>query len=205
MTSEETMKRAILTILILVMLAAVPVFARSTYYFPGDQVFSIRAGVNVPAFFSFYNNPERPNQYLWNTHLKLGGFASIAYQGYISETFALGGELSYAFNYSRSNLLLTTGPITAKLTYVPVQTGRFDIAMSLNIGGAFIRYNEGKFFAPYASIALAPSFFFTENWGLGIEGGLMLTAEFYTKNSNKHIASAFAGLMPVTLVLSYRH
>ena len=199
------MKRAILAILILVMLAAAPVFARSTYYFTGDQVFSIRAGVNFPGFFSFYNNPERPSQFFWNTHLKLGGFASIAYQGYVSEYLALGGELSYAFNYSRSDILLTTVPMTAKVTWVPVQTGKFDIAMSLNLGGAFIRYNEGKFFAPYASIALAPSFFFTENWGLGIEGGLMLTADFYTKNSNKHNSSAFAGLLPVTMVLSYRH
>ena len=74
------MKRAILAILILVMLASAPVFARSTYYFTGDQVFSIRAGVNFPGFFSFYNNPERPSRFFWNTHLKLGGFASIAYR-----------------------------------------------------------------------------------------------------------------------------
>ena len=96
-------------------------------------------------------------------------------------------------------------PITAKFTYVPVQTGKFDIALSLNLGGAFIRYNEGKYFAPFASLTLTPSFFFTENWGLGVETGLMVTSEFYGKNSNKNLASAFCGLMPVTLTLSYRH
>ncbi|MBO4717216.1 MAG: hypothetical protein J5599_04900 [Spirochaetales bacterium] len=140
-----------------------------------------------------------------DTHLKLGGFASLSYQAYLSEYTALGGELAYVFNYSNSGLLLTTVPITAKFTYVPVQTGKFDIALSLNLGGAFIRYNEGKYFAPFASLTLTPSFFFTENWGLGVETGLMVTSEFYGKNSNKNLASAFCGLMPVTLTLSYRH
>ena len=196
------MKRAILIILILVILAGVPLFARSTYYFKGDQVFSIRAGVNFPGFFGFYFKPERNTT---DTHLKMGGYASIAYQGYVSETLALGGELSYAFNYSKSDMLLTTVPITAKLTWVPIQTGKFDVAMSLNIGGAFLRYNEGRFFSPYVSLSLCPSFFINENWGIGVEGQLMLTTEFYTEKSGKKEASAFAGLVPLTLVLSYRH
>ena len=196
------MKRAILIILILVLLGGLPLFARSTYYFKGDQVFSIRAGVNYPAFFAFYFKPERNTT---DTHLKMGGYASIAYQGYISETLALGGELSYAFNYSQSDILMTTVPITAKLTWVPVQTGRFDLAMSLNVGGAFLRYNEGRFFSPFVSVSLCPSFFINENWGIGVEGSLMLTTEFYTQKSGKKDTSAIAGLVPLTLVLSYRH
>ena len=179
-----------------------PLFARSTYYFKGDQVFSIRGGVNFPAFFAFYFKPERNTT---DTHLKMGGYASIAYQGYVSETLALGGELSYAFNYSQSDILMTTVPITAKLTWVPVQTGKFDVAMSLNIGGAFLRYHDGRFFSPFVSLSLCPSFFINENWGIGVEGQLMLTTEFYTEKSGKKEASAFAGLVPLTLVLSYRH
>ena len=61
------MKRAILIILMLTLLAGIPVFARSTYYFTGDQVFSIRAGVNYPGFFAFYFTPERNTT---DTHLK---------------------------------------------------------------------------------------------------------------------------------------
>ena len=196
------MKRAILIILILVVFAGIPLFARSSYYFKGDQIFSIRAGVNYPGFFAFYFKPERNTT---DTHLKMGGYASIAYQGYISESLALGGELSYAFNYSMSDILLTTVPITAKLTWVPVQTGSFDLAMSLNVGGAFLRYNEGRFFSPFVSVSFCPSFFINENWGIGVEGTLMLTTEFYTQKSGKKDASALAGLVPLTLVLSYRH
>ena len=190
---------------ILVLIAAMPVFARSTYYFPGDSMFQIRAGVDFPAFISFYKDPDRGTVTFKDTHIGLGGYASLSYQGFISESFAIGGELTYVFNYSDSKQLLTTVPIAAKLTYLPVQTGKFDLAFSLNLGGAFIRYNEGKYFAPFASVTATPSFFFSENWGLGVETGLMVTSEFYGKNSTKSKASAFCGLMPVTLVLSYRH
>ena len=196
------MKKAILIILMLVLLAGIPVFARSTYYFKGDQVFSIRGGVNFPGFFAFYFMPERNTT---DTHLEMGGYASIAYQGYISEYFALGGELSYAFNYSKERILLTTVPITVKLTFVPVQTGKFDLATSINVGGAFIRYDEGRFFSPYVSVSVCPSVFINENWGIGAEATFMLTTEFYTQKSGKKEASALAGMVPLALVLSYRH
>lgn len=199
------MKKTILAMLALVLILSVPAFAKNTYYFAGDTVFTIKAGVDFPGFIAFCNDPTRETLTLKDTHIKMGGYASIAYQGYISERFALGGELAYVFNYSHSNLLLTTVPITARLTYVPVQTGRFDLATSLNLGGAFIRYNEGKYFAPFASLTVTPTFFINENWGLGVEAGIMVTAELYTKKSNKHDSSAFAGLLPVTLSLSYRH
>ena len=201
----KSSKKFIIALVVLVLLAATPAFAKSTYYFKGDQVFSIRAGVDFPGFISFYNDSERGTVTFWDTHMKLGGVASIAYQGYINERLALGGELGYVFNYSRSNKIMTTVPLTAKLTFVPVQTGKFDLATSLNLGGAFLRYDEGRFFSPHVSLTLTPTIFFNENWGLGIESGLMLTWEFYTKNSNKHDASAFCGLIPVTLALSYRH
>ncbi|MBQ6672535.1 MAG: hypothetical protein IJM73_04870 [Spirochaetales bacterium] len=199
------MKKTILALLALVLLFSVPVFAKNTYYFAGDTVFTIKAGVDFPAFIAFYNDPERRTVAFKDTHINMGGYASISYQGYLNERFALGGELAYVFNYSHSSLLLTTVPITARLTYVPVQTGKFDIGMSLNLGGAFIRYNEGKYFSPFVSLTLTPTFFINENWGFGVEGGLMLTAEMYSKNSNKYKSSAFAGLMPVTLAITYRH
>ena len=192
-------------VMVLILIAAAPVFARSTYYFTGDTMFSIRAGVDFPAFISFYKDAERGTVAFGDTHLKLGGSASLAYQGFITESLAIGGELGYMFNYSRSGLLLTTVPITAKLSYFPVQTGKFDLALGLNIGGAFIRYNEGKYFAPAASVTVNPTYYFNDNWGIGIESGLLLTLESYGNKNAKSKASALAGLMPAVLTLSYRH
>jgi len=192
-------------VMVLILIAAAPVFARSTYYFAGDSMFSIRAGVDFPAFISFYKDADRGTVAFSDTHLKLGGLASLAYQGFISERVAIGGELGYVFNYSRSGLLLTTVPIMVKLSYLPVQTGKFDLALGLNVGGAFIRYNEGKYFAPAASVSVNPTFYFSDNWGIGVETGLLLTLESYGSKNAKNKASALAGLMPVVLTLTYRH
>jgi len=199
------MKRFVLAILVVILLSAVPVFARSSYYLTGDTIFSIRAGINFPTFLAFFRDSQMGTRTFEDTHLSIGGDASLAYQGFLNESFALGGQIQYVFNYSIGGKILTTVPLTAKLTYMPVQTGSFDLGISLNLGGAFIRYNEGKDFVPFASVSINPSYYFSDNWGLGIESGLMVTFENYGKNNEKHNQSAFAGFIPVTLVLSYRH
>lgn len=201
------MKKSTLIIGILLIFAVSFAFCSSTYYERGDQVFSIRAGVDFPAFLSFFNDSSR-NQTLGDIHMKkVGGIASISYQGFLNEYFAIGGELGYYFINSLTPSLYTTVPITAKLTYIPVQTGLFDLAFSANVGFAFIKYDTGKYFAPFASLTLAPTFYITDNWGLGIESGLMASAELYTKNSsyNKYQNNAVLGMIPLSVVVSYRH
>ena len=159
------MKKRTLFIAILLVLCVSTAFCSSTYYERGDQVFSIRAGVDFPAFLTFLNNPSR-NQTFSDIHMQsVGGVASISYQGFLSEYFAIGGELGYQFINSLSPSLFTTVPITAKFTYIPVQTGTFDIAINANVGFAFLKYDTGKYLAPYASLTLCPSFYFTDSWG----------------------------------------
>ncbi len=201
----KTSKKLIIALMALSMFAAIPAFAGSTYYIKGDQNFTINAGVNFPGFLSFYNDSERGTFTFKDTHINLGGYASIAFQGFATERLALGGELGYAFNYSRGNNLLTTVPIAMKLTYLPVQTGVFDLGLNVKLGGAFVRYQEGRYFSPLLSLSFTPTVFINDNWGIGVESGVMLTCEFYSKNSAKYKASAVCGMMPVTLALSYRH
>ncbi len=199
------MKKSATFILILLILVLSPVFCANKYYETGDQVFSFRAGVDFPAFLTFISDSSR-NQYFSDIHMqKVGGIASISYQGYLTGNLALGGELGYQFINSLTPELFTSVPITAKLTYVPVQTGLFDLALSANLGMTFIKYDENKYLAPYASLTIQPSFYVTESWGIGIEAGITTTAELYTKNSGKSDSSAFFGMIPLALVVSYRH
>lgn len=200
------MKKSTLIVILLVLCVSTA-FCGSTYYQKGDQVFSIRAGVDFPAFLFFFNDSSR-NQTFNDIHMqKVGGVASIAYQGFLNEYFAIGGELGYEFINSYTPLLYTTVPITAKFTYIPVQTGKFDLAFSANVGAAFIKYDTGKYLAPYASLTLCPTFYITDSWGLGIETGIMTTAEIYTKNStySKYNDNSVVGMIPLTLCISYRH
>lgn len=201
------MKKCTTIVIVLLVLAVLPAFCTAGYYETGDQVFSFRAGVDFPAFLSFLNDPSR-NQSFSDIHMqRVEGIASISYQGYLTQNLALGGELGYQFINSLTPSLYTAVPITAKLTYVPVQTGLFDLALSANLGMAFIKYDDGKYLAPYASITLQPSFYITESWGIGIESGIMATAELYTKNAtyDKYSKNAVLGMIPLALVVSYRH
>lgn len=199
------MKKSTTFVLILLIIVLSPAFCANKYYETGDQVFSFRAGVDFPAFVAFVNDSSR-NQAFGDIHMqKVGGIASISYQGFLTEHLALGGELGYQFINSLTPELFTSVPITAKLTYVPVQTGLFDLALSANLGMAFIKYDESKYLAPYASITIQPSFYITDSWGIGIEAGITTIAELYTKNSGKSDSSAFFGAIPLALVVSYRH
>ena len=199
------MKKSTTFILILLIIVISPAFCANKYYETGDQVFSFRAGVDFPAFIALINDSSK-NQTFSNIHMqKVGGIASISYQGYLTERLALGGELGYQFINSLTPELFTAVPITAKLTYVPVQTGLFDLALSANLGMTFIKYDESKYLAPYASLTIQPSFYVTESWGIGIEAGITTTAELYTKNSGKSDSSALFGMIPLAIVVSYRH
>ncbi len=208
MTSYEAyMKKRALIIGILLVFAVGAVFCSSTYYERGDQVFSIRAGVDFPSFLFFFNDSSR-NQTFSDIHMQsVGGVASISYQGFLNEYFAIGGELGYQFINSLTPSLYTTVPITAKLTYYPVQTGLFDLAISLNAGFAFIKYDTGKYFAPFASLTVAPTFYISDTWGIGLESGIMASTEIYLKNSSydKYQHNSVLGMIPLTVVVSYRH
>lgn len=197
--------RKISILALLLIMVVVPVFARDIYYAKGDSVFTFRGGVSFPGFISFYNDSERGTVTLSDTHMKLGGYAAISYQGYLTERLALGGALAYNFNYSMSKMLLTTVPITAKLSYYPIQTGKFDLSFSADMGIAFLRYDNGKFLSPYLSFTVQPTVFVSETWGIGFESGIMLTAEFYGEKNIKHVDNAFCGLLPVNVVVAYRH
>ena len=201
------MKKRTLIIGIMLIIAVSFAFCSSTYYERGDQVFSIRAGVDFPAFLFFFNDSAR-NQTFSDIHMQtVGGVASISYQGFLNSYLAIGGELGYDFINSYTPSLYTTVPISAKLTYIPVQTGLFDLAFSANLGFAFIKYDTGKYLAPYASLTINPSFYITDNWGLGLESGLFATTELYTKSSSyeKSQHNAVLGMIPLTVVVSYRH
>lgn len=197
-------KRLLAVFLVLVVITSFA-FSAENYYQKGDSSFSFRVGPSFPDFAFFYNT----NTTLAggaDMHLKTGGFASISYQGFISNNLSLGGELGYMFNYSIEKTILTMVPFSVKLSWIPVQTGKFDLAVSLGAGFNYLRYDEMRYFAPMVTATVSPSFFFTQNWGVGIEGGLFTIAEIYhqSSGSDKFESSNIAGFSPVSVCVTYR-
>lgn len=195
------MKKTILLILaLLIVFSAMPLFA-SKYYEKGNTFFVLNAGVNFPDFVTFPKAAtDKAYSGLKNTHMRVGGAGSLSYQGCISPSFAIGGELGYIFNYAIDKKLVTQVPITARLTWMAVQTGSFDLHTHLNLGFEFLRYSESKKVTPFASLTVNPIFFFSESWGLGLSSGLTLCPEFTKVKEN----NAIFGESPLTLSVVYR-
>ncbi len=197
------MKKSFVTIAaILLAVSLSPLFA-SDYYEKGNTFFTVKAGVTVPGFSKFTNNSEYGTKTLpKEMHTKIGGYGSLAYQVFTSPKLALGGEIGYDFNYTQSDKILTIVPMTVKLSYVPVQTGKFDFAVNSALGVTYNRYNDTKFLMPFVSITCCPSVYVGNNWGLGLDLGLWLNAELHSDELKKD--NAIVGIMPLTFALTYR-
>lgn len=192
-------------VLLLAFLALGAVSAADLYYEKGDSAFSFNLGVDFPLFMGFTNSDKGTVTGSDGTHLKLGGYGSLSYQSFLTRNLALGAELGYAFNYSRSEKLFNTIPITAKLSWYAFQNGKWDVITHANLGIAILRYDNQRYMAPHAEITVSPVYYFSNSWGAGIKCGMWLNAEFYGSSSNKNGDNAIAGFVPLTLLLVYRH
>jgi len=168
-------------------------------YDTGSQIFTFRAGPVIPSFIYFPYDTSSTLSF-GDTRLKTGGYGAIRYQGFLSPYLALGGELGYLFNYSRSDLF-TSVPFLAKLTYIPVQ-GTFEIPLSLGLGFAYNSYRESSYLSLLAEAEVGVSYYFTESWGINLSSGLTLIPEIYFGDAQSD--TALAGFMPITFSISYR-
>ncbi len=200
------MKKFLIVLLILTV-ALVSVFA-DTYYEKGDTFFSVNVGVNFPTFLFFPNSSADTFVSGFNgTHYSLGGYASLSYQSFLNRHLALGGGIGYGFNFSKSNLLFATVPITVKLTYVPIQSYNFDLKLNANVGASVLRYNSERYLAPFVSLTVNPTYYFSASWGVGVEAGLWSWFEYYPKSStyDKWEDICIGAFTPLTVCLTYRH
>lgn len=175
-------------------------------YSKGNQMFTFRAGVVVPTFFYRPYDEDPFLAFPKQMHMKLGGYGSIRYQGFLNSYLALGGELGYYFGFDLGNDLFTTVPIQAKLTYIPLQ-GTFEIPLSVGLGVAYNSYSaeeKPSYMSFYSSLEAGFSWYFKDDWGLTISSGLQLIPEVYLKNHPHYQHTTLAAFMPITLSVTYR-
>ncbi len=199
------MKKKILILIILLIFVLSGLFSANKYYNTGDTVFSFNGGINLPDFILFSKSSD--NVFGFDTHIQVGGTLGLSYQVFLTNSLALGGSLSYRFNSSISSDLFVLVPITAKLSYYPFQSEKFDLILSVDAGISYFRYLEGKYVSPYVGISISPSYFFTKSWGLGLEAGINVNYDIYfaSSSNNKSLHNAFGFFSPITLKVIYRH
>ena len=186
-----------------VLLLVIPSLFSAPYYDKGSQMFSFTVGTTVPSFTYFFNDQE----FLTgvgenNTGMKIGGYGAISFQVFNTERTAIGGEIGYAFNFAADEELFTAVPFFAKYSYLPVQ-GQYDIPISFGLGGTYIKYNDAALMTLYANMQIGVTWYPGKNWGFGLNTGLWLIPEFNYIDELKQ-DNAVAGLIPVTLSITYR-
>lgn len=190
--------------LLMLLLALMLPLAAEPYYDQGSQMFSISVGTNMPLSLSSYENGDFTTA--WGpgedkTNLTFGGFGSIDYEVFLNSYLALGGEIGYQFNFTPGKKILTSVPIQFKMTTIPVQTGKFDIPISLGLGFNYLSFNGFSKFTFSSTLNVGIKYFITDEWGIGLNSGIYFVPELYSTNSKNSIFT----FIPINAVVTYRH
>lgn len=131
---------------------------------------------------------------LYPRKLGWGGTASLGYNRNLSSALAFGANLE--FNYFRtagSNIYYMV-PIMAKGVF-QIAFGRFEIPISISVGGALESYLNKMYFGPIAKPEIGLFYRYSADWSLGITAGATITPQIYQDTSqNRTGSAAYAGL-----------
>ena len=195
-------------ILMLLLLIPGMLFAADTYYDSGSQMFTITAGVTIPFIYYDQNNADHPVT-MWpgmdaskNTMHTVGGVASIAYQVFLNPYIALGGELGFQFDFAHDENVATNVPIFLKMTYMPYQTGKIEVPISIGAGMLYTGYKSYSKLTFGCEIEVGVRFYITDSWGIGVNVGMYVFPEIYASNPEWNSTMTY---IPATLSVTYRH
>ena len=145
----------------------------------GDQT------INIGLAADYALNPRK---------LGWGGSATLGYNRNLSSTLAVGASMD--FNYFRttgSNIYYMV-PIMAKGIF-QISFGRFEIPISVSVGGALESYLDKVYFGPIAKPEIGLFYRYSADWSLGITAGATVTPQIYKDTSqNRTGTAAYAGL-----------
>ena len=195
-------------ILMLLLLIPGMLFAADTYYDSGSQMFTITAGVTTPFIYYDQDNPDHPVT-MWpgmdetkNTKRTIGGIAAIAYQVFLNPYIALGGELGFQFDFANDGNVETNVPIFLKMTYMPYQTGKIEVPISIGAGLLYAGYKSFSKLTFGCNVEVGVRFYITDSWGIGVNVGMYVFPEIYASNPEWNSTMTY---IPATLSVTYRH
>ena len=197
------MKRILIPLMLF--LAALSGLGAASYYDTGSQIFTITAGVSTPMSYTSHGESMFwPGSGEGQTHHTVGGIGALSYQIFVTPYLAIGGELGYQFNYIAGTDIYASVPINVKVSYYPVQTGRFDLPISLGIGLNYISFKDSSKLSFSAKIEFGGIYYFNDEWGLGLLVGLNFAPDVYL-TKDRGIYSGIDAFIPITVSVAYRH
>ena len=134
----------------------------------GDQFLKIDMGASFPLNFG--------------NKLYVGAAASIGYYYFLSNNFAVGGDLILGYNLSIGKKPLVTVPVTFGLLYQPY-IGKFEFPFMLNVGFATVSCQQLTYFPALAVKTTAGVFYrWSESWSFGLSAQAYWIPLWYTNS-----------------------
>ena len=142
----------------------------------GDQFLKINLGAIFPLNFK--------------GQLKTGGMASIGYFRFLSETFAVGGELSATYSISIGQKVLVMLPFTFGVMFQPY-IGKFEFPMFAQVGIANQTWQNMEIFPTLTTKLSAGAYYrLTDSVSLGLSTDFFWIPQWF-KDSSKNFNGLF--------------
>lgn len=203
------MKRKILTcIFLFVVILPSSLFAARRFagYEKGSYKISIRIPFELPVAYWVKGNETTGlnNWYVWNqigynNNIEFG--IEIGYEYFMNSKLSLGGLIGYHFSYMRSNSLISRVPFAFRMSYYPYTDNNFDIPIILGVGGAYENTKGYSMVTMHLSLETGFSWYWNDNWGVGLRTGLHLIPEFLSGRPDQTNLTFF---IPIVAEVTFR-
>ncbi|MDR2792848.1 MAG: hypothetical protein LBB61_04175 [Treponema sp.] len=157
-------------------------------YSRGEQTFSFTLGAVLPLF---YTNDQGivPD----GTHTNVGGGGHLSYNYFLAPRFFVGGEAGGMFAGTIGENMLYLVPFGLRAGYqftFSIKNLRFEIPVSLMVGGATQKYLETDYFGLFLKPMLSGFFRLNPDWSFGLNFGWWLIPE-WTSERRKDMTGHF--------------
>ena len=149
----------------------------------GDQFIKVGLMVNIPL------HPAA-------TQLKVGGAGTLGYMRFLNSNLALGGDASFSYMTTVGKNVFTCIPLMAKVMY-QFTADKFEIPVTLGIGGAFQNYIGESYFGLIIKPEVGAFFRYSPDWSFGVNVGWNMMPQ-WTKDS-----SYFGVIMDIGATVRY--
>ncbi|MFI3258442.1 MAG: hypothetical protein R3Y36_09115 [Spirochaetales bacterium] len=133
----------------------------------GDQFIALKLDVNIP---------YRPFE-----NLKVGGSGSLGYHHFLTSEFTIGGNVSFAYTTTIGSNVFYFVPFMFTASY-QFTAGKFEIPISLEIGGALQNYLDRTYFGLAVRPEIAAYYRYSPDWSFGIQTGVYILPQWYSNS-----------------------
>ncbi|MBE6349302.1 MAG: hypothetical protein E7062_00920 [Spirochaetaceae bacterium] len=151
----------------------------------GDQFIKINLFVDIP----FQPSIKQ---------LHIGGAGALGFHHFIADKLSIGGDLGFNYSETRGSNIYYFIPVLFRLTY-QFEIGKFEIPLSLGLGGAFQTYSSEFYFGLLGHPELGFYWRINPEWSFGGIFGCYLIPQWY-----KQEPKFYLGVIP-SVGLSVRY